>query len=146
MKKKVLSAAVLLGVVAAAIAHGEFEAMKTVLAVGAVTTFVLLMIGAVLQPWPRTQTVGRFLTRCGIVTLVAIPTAVLAARGVVEVDLWRAKRYVATQIVPHLEQQHRARGRYPSKLHLPHNAPWLIQWFNYSSDGRAYGLWVMEPG
>jgi hypothetical protein len=143
---EVLSAAVLLGTFAAALVHGEFEAMKAVVAIAAVATFVLLIVGAVLQPWRRTQTVGRFVTRCGIVTLLAIPAAFVAARIVVEVDLWRAKRYIARQIAPRLEQHRASRASYPKELRQPENAPWLIRRFNYASDGRTYTLSVWDPG
>ncbi len=147
---EVLSAAVVCGTVAAALTHGDFESMKALGWIGLAGTFVLLTIGSVLRPWHRTQTVGSLVVRTGSAVFLAIPIAWMAARAVVNVDIWRAKRYVAAELAPHLEQTRRSNGRYPVELRLweelPPAAPWLLRRFHYRSDGRAYALWVMDPG
>ena len=145
-----LAAAVPLGVSAAALAHGVFESMQAVIGIGMASTFVLLTIGSIFRAWPRTQGFGASIVFCGMCTFAAIPIAYFAARGVVKVDEWRAKRYITFHLGPHLESIRRARGQYPAELRLwerpPANAPWLIRRFNYTSDGRRYTLWVMDPG
>lgn len=147
---EVLAPAVLAGIVAASIAHGEFEAMKAVFGIGVASSFVLSTLGSILRAWLRTQRFGAFVVRCGIVFFIATPLAWVAAPGVVALDTWRAKRYIASELAPHLERTRMSAGRYPAELHLwetaPANAPWLISRFNYGSDGRTYTLWVMDPG
>jgi hypothetical protein len=130
------------GTIAAAIAGGAFEPMKIVLAGGAIATFVLLILGALLSPWKRTGVSGRWATRCAMVTLFAIPASFVAARGVVAFEVWRAKGFIESHLLPQLERKRRAEGEYPRSVALP---PRLEGW-NYVSDGRAYSLSMMDPG
>jgi hypothetical protein len=145
-----LLAALLLGAAEAAVAHGAFESMMTVFWIGLTSTFLLLTIGALLRPWRRTRILGGLIVVSGVIACLAIPAAFVAARGVVAIDMWRAKRYIAAELGPNLEQVRRSTGRYPSELRLherrPANAPWLLDGFSYASDGRAYTLSVMDPG
>ena len=148
----ILSAAIVVGAVAAAITHGEFQATLVVIPIFAVAAFVLLTIGSLLRPFPRTGTAGRFIVRAGIIGVLAIPAELIASRAVVAIDIARSKRYIATKLAPRLEQHRRATGRYPASSELrlwqrpPEDAPWLIQRFHYSSDGQTYSLSVMDPG
>ena len=145
-------AAILVGAAAAAITHGEFQASLAVVSFGAVAAFVLLTIGSLLRPFPRTATAGKFIVRAGIIAVLAIPAELIASRAVVAIDIARSKHYIATRLAPRLEQHRRATGRYPASSELrlwqqpPADAPWLIQRFHYSSDGRTYTLSVMDPG
>jgi hypothetical protein len=146
----VLSAAALLATFAAALVHGAFEPMMVVVWIGLISAFVLFVLGSIVQPRPRTSRLGAFLVRCSIVVLIATPMSFVAARGVVEFELWRAKQYFASALQPRLEKSRSATGRYPLELrlreHPPADAPWLMRRFRYASDGRTYRLWVMDPG
>jgi hypothetical protein len=147
---KIAGIASLLAVITAAITHGVFESTIGVLIFGALTTFVLLTVGSVLQVFRRTKRAGLMVVRCGLAVFVAIPLTFVANRGVVAIDLWNAKRYVAARLAPQLERYRAAHGRYPARMSLweqpPADAPWLIRNFSYGSDGRQYELFVMDPG
>lgn len=142
--------ALLIGVAAAAFVHGEFHSMTAVVWIGLAGTFVLLTVGFICQAVRRTRLVGAFLLFLGQATFLAIPVSLVAARGVVQFDMWRAKRYVASRLGPRLESARVSAGRYPVALRLweqpPADAPWIIRRFNYWSDGNTYTLSVMDPG
>ena len=147
---EVLGVACALAVIGAAVTHGEFESMKTLFWMSAAAAFLLLTAGSALVEWSRARRVGTHVVRCGLAALAAIPLAFVAARGVVAIDVWMAKRYVASELAPRLEQHRASRGRYPAELrlweHPPPDGPWLMRRFGYASDGRAYHLSVMDPG
>lgn len=147
---EVAATALLLGIAAAAVTHGEFHSGLVIIWGGLAGTFVLLTLGSICQYFRRTRVVAAFLLLLGKATILAIPVAFIAGRSVVAFDLWRAKTYVARQLRPRLESTRASLGKYPEELrlweHPPPDAPWLIKQFNYSSDGNEYTLWVMDPG
>lgn len=142
----IVTAAAVVGTIAALIAHGAFDAMMTVLYAGLAAAFVLLIVAALLQPWRRTNAVAVFVGRCMIVVIVAIPAAWIAARGVVAIEWWNAKRYVMANVLPRLEGQRRLRGRYPKRMPVPNGAPWLVERIGYVTDGQRYTLTVPDVG
>lgn len=141
------AASMAVGTTAAAIVHGEFHAMLKVFWIGFAATFVLLIVGPILSLWwQRTRRLGDFVTRCGIVALLAIPASFVGSRAVVAVELWNAKRYVTAQVIPRLEAHRRSHGAYPKTMKVPDDAPWLVHRFTYHSDGRQYSMGVWDPG
>jgi hypothetical protein len=139
----------LIGTLTAIVSGGRHEWLVHSLIVSLAATFVLLMAGSILRPFPRTRRAGELFVTLGIATLIAIPVTHIAARGVVKIDLWRAQRYVETRLGPDLDHARALTGRYPAHLDLferaPKDAPRMIGWFDYGSDGKTYVLSVMDP-
>jgi hypothetical protein len=138
-----------LGLVTSALVHAEFEAMKRVLGVGALVSFSLFIVAAVIGATGRRDTY-RAASQTAIVVALSVPLAFVTSPFVFRVDLWRAKRFVETEVSAKLEQDHSRTGRYPKEWRIweapPTGAPWLVQRFSYYPDGQGYGLSVMNPG
>ena len=144
----IVIAAVIVGTIAAWLTHGEFHASVTIMTVGVPLAIVLFLVGAAMQARRDVRTAGNFVVRCSIVAFLALPATLAISRVVVAVDLWLAKRYLAAQVIPQIEQARAARGRYPHDVPLGDHGdgPWLLRRFSYATDGRTYSLGVMDPG
>lgn len=137
-----VGAALVIGTIAAAAVEGDFHGTLLAIEIAGVAAFVLIVAGSLLKPFPRTAAAGRFVLACGIVAVLVIPSVLLGERGVVELHVWRAKRYAAKSLMPRLEEHRRAHGRYPEELQMPRE----MKGFRYFSDGQAYGFSFMDPG
>jgi hypothetical protein len=138
-----------IGLVATAIVHGDFEAMKKVLGGGVFVALCLFIAAAVIAVTGH-ETAYRAAVRIAIVCSLAVPLVFVASPVVFRFELWRAKRYVEMELKTALERDRSDGGGYPKEWRIweapPSGAPWLISRFRYWSDGREYGLSVMNPG
>ncbi|MBV9493574.1 MAG: hypothetical protein JOZ54_04970 [Acidobacteria bacterium] len=138
---EVLGGAAALAVLGAAITHGVYSAQMTWMGCAVGAAFALLVTAGLLQPWRRTRVFGARLGQCALAVLLSAPLTLVAGRGAVRLDLWRVKRYVATELAPQLERDRTARGVYPAKLERR-----ALHQLSYQSDGRTFELSVMDPG
>lgn len=138
---EVLAGAAIVALFGAGITRGVYDLQLRWLGFALAGSFALLVIAGLFQPWLRTRVLGARLGQCALAVFLSLPLTLLAGRAIVRIDLWRAKRYVASALAPRLEEQRIAGGAYPAKLD-----PWPIRNASYASDGRTYTVAIHDPG
>jgi len=144
-----LGLAAILSTAASLLAHAEFHRSYLAIFVLLGLAFALLVLGGLLF--------GRSVVRARGVVLRASRVAALAAllipltRPVVlDLDLWRLRRFVAQELDPVLQSVRRRSGSYPPTLSpaavsLP-PGPYLLSQVFFRPRADSYFLSVMDPG
>jgi hypothetical protein len=137
--------------IAGVLTHGAFYRLMLATGLATLGTFGFGAIGILgIAVRPSRQTGWRMI-RLSLLCLLGGLLFHGGAKAAVEWDLWRAKRYVVSSVVPHLERIRAREGRYPdwSPLdeHLP-GSPWLVRHgmgYSRDPDGLAFSLSLSSP-